>query len=119
MGNQFVKVNIFHLIDVYVCFVFHAVEETSLRVFFRHIDLNANDELDAYELQHYFHDIEPDDNVPDLNHVIHTMKRVANEHQQHFSISWQQFHDNFIDLDSLADNNIPQVRRLFFYFRIH
>ncbi|CAF1431275.1 unnamed protein product [Adineta ricciae] len=112
MGNQFVKVNIFHLIDVYVYFVFRAVEEAPLRVFFRHIDLNANDELDAYELQHYLHDIEPDDNVPDLKHVIRTMKRtmkqVANEHEQHFSISWQQFHDNFIELDSLTDNNTPQ-----------
>ncbi|UJR07145.1 hypothetical protein I4U23_011433 [Adineta vaga] len=79
------------------------VEESSLRIFFRHIDLNGNDELDVYELQNFFHDIEPEDDVPDRNHIIRTMKRtmkpITNKQDEHFqSNAPQQIH-----LSLLAD----------------
>ncbi|CAF0749803.1 unnamed protein product [Rotaria sordida] len=61
---------------------FAQVEESPLRSFFRHIDLNGNDELDLHELQHFFHNIEPEDPI--------------------------QFRANYAALDILTKKGVPQ-----------
>ena len=93
------------------------VEESPLRLFFRHIDLNGNDELDVYELQHFFHDIEPENPVVDADYLVHTMKRVMkrvmkqqiNKETAPYTISWAQFRENYVELDILTEKNVPQV----------
>ena len=88
-------------------------------MFFRRVDSNANDELDAHELQQFAHDIEPEEAVPDVDHIVHimqhTMKHVADKQGEPFTISWQQFRQNYPELDTVAERNAPQVR--FFYYR--
>lgn len=83
-------------------------------MFFQHIDLDVNDELDVYELQHFFHDIEPEDPVPDPSYLIRTMRRamklMAHKQEQPFTISWQQFRGSYMELDSLTEIGTPEVR---------
>jgi len=85
-------------------------------MFFRHIDLNANDELDVFELQHFFHDIEPENPVPDPVHLVRTMKRAmkleTSKQEQPFTVSWQQFQNSYVELDTLTERGAPQVRLL-------
>ncbi|CAM4827731.1 unnamed protein product [Rotaria magnacalcarata] len=78
-----------------------------------HIDLNNNDELDVYELRHFFHDIEPEDPVAEPQHLVHIMKSVMkqatnNEEVESYSISWQQFRETYAELDSLPEKGVPQ-----------
>jgi hypothetical protein len=106
----------FFLLIIYQGICSFAVEESPLRMFFRHIDLNANDELDVYELQHFFHDIEPENPVVDPDRLIHTMQRamkqVPNKQEQPFTISWQQFRHSYAELDTVTEISAPQVRLL-------
>lgn len=88
-------------------------EESPLRLFFRHIDLNGNDEIDVYELQHFFHDIDPEDPIAEPKHVIRTMNRVMQqtigEDEKSFHISWQQFRKYYANFDSPVANGLPEV----------
>ncbi|CAF4007799.1 unnamed protein product [Adineta steineri] len=88
------------------------VEESPLRMIFRRVDVNANEELDVYELQKYFHNIEPEDAMPDINHIVRRMKRTMkleiNEQKQPFTISWQQFRKTYAELDTVTARNAPQ-----------
>jgi hypothetical protein len=90
-----------------------AVEESPLRLFFKHVDLNDNDELDVYELQYFFHSIEPEDPMPDPKYLVHTMKRVMKQvtkvEENSYTISWQQFRENYAELDTLTEEGVPQV----------
>lgn len=83
---------------------------------FRHIDLNSNEELDTYELQHFLHDIEPEEPVPDFDHLVqimrHAMKLVTHKKEQPLIISWQQFRNNYAELDTLTESGAPEVRFL-------
>lgn len=85
-------------------------------MFFRRIDLNANDELDAQELQYFFHDIEPEDPIPDFDHLVHTMrhtmKSIADKKEQSFMVSWEQFRRNYAELDKFTEAGAPEVRPL-------
>lgn len=106
----------FFLLIVYQLTYSFIVEESPLRMFFRHIDLNANEELDVYELQHFAHDIEPEHPIAEPDHLVQTMRRamkqVIDKHEQPFTISWQQFRNNYVELDTLAERSAPQVRLL-------
>lgn len=107
---------------VRVCFLlifcepsyFSVVEGSPLRLFFNHIDLNGNDRLDAYELQQYFHEIEPENPLSDLSDVTRSMKRAMkqmdNKEDMSYQISWQKFRENYAELDTPVENGAPQVR---------
>lgn len=104
----------------YLSIYFCVVEQSPLRMLFRHIDLNDNEELDTYELQHFFHDIEPEEPVPDFDHLVHTMRRAmklaTHKKEQPLAISWQQFRNNYASLDTLTDTGAPEVRFFNFIF---
>jgi hypothetical protein len=95
---------------------FFTVEESPLRLFFNHVDLNGNDELDVYELQHFFHDIEPENPVADPIQLVRTMKYVMKQlekkEENSYTISWQQFRENYAGLDTLTEKGAPQVSLL-------
>lgn len=88
------------------------VEKSPLRVFFQHIDSNADDELDVDELQRFFHNAEPEDPVADPDHIIRTMRRtmkqVINKQEQSFTVSWQQFRNTYAELDSVTERSAPE-----------
>jgi hypothetical protein len=88
------------------------VEESPLRFLFKHIDLNRNDELDVYELQHFFHRIEPENPVAAPKDLVRTMKRVMKQvtttEENLYTISWQQFRENYAGLDTLTEKDVPQ-----------
>jgi hypothetical protein len=94
-----------------------AVEESPLRFLFKHIDLNGNDELDVYELQHFFHRIEPENPVADPKDLVRTMKRVMKQmitkEENSYTISWQQFQENYAGLDTLTERGAPEVSLLY------
>ncbi len=93
-----------------------AVEESSLRLFFKHIDLNGNDELDVYELQDFFHRIEPENPVAEPRDLVRTMKRVMKQmttkEEDTYTISWQQFRENYAGLNTVTERDAPQVSLL-------
>jgi hypothetical protein len=40
------------------------------------------------------------------------MKQVINKQEQYFSVSWQQFRNSYMALDTVTDRGAPEVRLL-------
>lgn len=103
-------------LPIYSVIYFFAVKESPLRIFFRRIDLDANDELDVHELQRFFHDIEPEDPIPDFDRLVHTMRRtmklVSYKKERSFTVSWEQFRKNYAEIDTVTEAGAPEVRLL-------
>lgn len=76
--------------------------------------MNGDNQLDVHELQYYFHDIEPENPVADPDSLVLTMKRVMKQvtekrKEEFYTISWEQFRENYARLDSLIEKGSPQV----------
>ena len=75
--------------------------------------MNGDDELDVHELQYFFHDIEPENPVTEPDSLVWTMKRamkqVVEKKEEFYTISWQEFRENYAELDVLIEKGAPQV----------
>lgn len=81
--------------------------------------MNDDEKLDISELQHYFHDIEPENPLPDSLDVVRAMSQSVNSATinssiEGFTFTWKEFQREYSQLDGFTEPGGPQVLKLLF-----